>query len=131
MDFKSIVEGCRNAEPDKIRALYESYSDRMMKQCMSYVKSEDEAYDLFHDAFLLIVSKISQLKEPQKLESWMSTIVRNLALQHLRHKKKYIPGAEEIEIEEEVSSETYPPVPLEVLIHMINGLPNNTEKCSG
>lgn len=128
MDFKSIVEGCRNAEPDKIRALYESYSDRMMKQCMSYVKSEDEAYDLFHDAFLLIVSKISQLKEPQKLESWMSTIVRNLALQHLRHKKKYIPGAEEIEIEEEVSSETYPPVPLEVLIHMINGLPEQYGK---
>lgn len=64
MDFKSIVDGCRRVEPESIEALYVGWSDRIMRLCASYVRSEDEAYDLFHDAFIIIISKIGQLREP-------------------------------------------------------------------
>ena len=77
MDLKNIVEGCKSSEPESIKALYDLYSDVLMKQCMFYVKSENEAYDLFHDAFLIIISKIGQLRDPLKLEYWMISIVRN------------------------------------------------------
>lgn len=123
MDLKSIVEGCRNAEPESIEALYNAYSERLMKQCISYVRSEEDAYDLFHDAFLLIISKIGQLKNAEKLESWMNTIVRNLAFQHLRYKKRFMPGAEEMELKDETMIPAYPPVPFEVMMDMINDLP--------
>ena len=46
MDLKNIVEGCKSSEPESIKALYDLYSDVLMKQCMFYVKSENEAYDL-------------------------------------------------------------------------------------
>ena len=83
MDLKGIVKGCKSSELESIKALYELYSDALMRQCMFYVKSEDEAYDLFHDAFLIIISKIGQLRDPLKIESWMTSIVRNLALRFI------------------------------------------------
>ena len=59
---------------------------------MFYVKSEDEAYDLFQDVFQIIISKIGQLRDPLKIESWMTSIVRNLALQYLKERmlKNYL-----------------------------------------
>ena len=94
MDLKNIVEGCKSSEPESIKALYDLYSDVLMKQCMFYVKSENEAYDLFHDAFLIIISKIGQLRDPLKLEYWMISIVRNLALQYLKERKRNLPETE-------------------------------------
>lgn len=128
MDLKCIVSGCKNAEPESIKALYELYSDRLMRLCMAYVKSEDEAYDLFHDAFLIIISKISQLKDHRKLEAWMAVIVKNLALQHLKRRKKFVPAEERLDLGEDAYDEVYPPVPLKTLMQMVSSLPEQYGK---
>lgn len=123
MDLKNIVEGCKSSEPESIKALYDLYSDVLMKQCMYYVKSENEAYDLFHDAFLIIISKIGQLRDPMKLESWMISIVRNLALQYLKDRKRNLPETEMADVIDEAESPYYEPVPLDILMSMIDRLP--------
>ena len=123
MDLKNIVEGCKSSEPESIKALYDLYSDVLMKQCMFYVKSENEAYDLFHDAFLIIISKIGQLRDPLKLEYWMISIVRNLALQYLKDRKRNLPETEMADVIDEAESAYYEPVPLDILMSMIDRLP--------
>ena len=123
MDLKNIVEGCKSSEPESIKALYDLYSDVLMKQCMFYVKSENEAYDLFHDAFLIIISKIGQLRDPMKLESWMISIVRNLALQYLKDRKRNLPETEMADVIDEAESAYYEPVTLDILMSMIDRLP--------
>ena len=123
MDLKNIVEGCKSSEPESIKALYDLYSDVLMKQCMFYVKSENEAYDLFHDAFLIIISKIGQLRDPLKLEYWMISIVRNLALQYLKERKRNLPETEMADVIDEPESPYYEPVPLDILMSMIDRLP--------
>ena len=123
MDLKDIVKGCKSSEPESIRDLYDLYSDALMKQCMFYVKTEDEAYDLFHDAFLIIISKIGQLRDPLKIESWMTSIVRNLALQYLKDRKRYLPETESPDVIDEVETPYYQPVPLDVLMSLIDKLP--------
>lgn len=123
MDLKNIVEGCKSSEPESIKALYDLYSDVLMKQCMFYVKSENEAYDLFHDAFLITISKIGQLRDPMKLESWMISIVRNLALQYLKDRKRNLPETEMADVIDEAESPYYEPVPLDILMSMIDRLP--------
>ena len=100
-----------------------STSDVLMKQCMFYVKSENEAYDLFHDAFLIIISKIGQLRDPLKLEYWMISIVRNLALQYLKDRKRNLPETEMADVIDEAESAYYEPVPLDILMSMIDRLP--------
>ena len=123
MDLKGIVKGCKSAEPECIKALYELYSDALMKQCMFYVKAEDEARDLFHDAFLIIIFKIGQLRDPLKIESWMTSIVRNLALQYFKDRKRHFTGTELPDVIDETETPYYPPVPLDVLMSMIDKLP--------
>lgn len=123
MDLKDIVNGCKSSEPESIKALYDMYSDALMKQCMFYVKSKNEAYDLFYDAFLIIISKIGQLRDPLKLESWMTSIVRNLALQYLKERKRHLPETEIADIIDESETAYYQPVPLDVLMSMIDKLP--------
>lgn len=123
MDLKDIVEGCKSSEPESIKALYELYSDVLMKQCMFYVKSPNEAYDLFHDAFLIIISKIGQLRDPMKLEFWIISIVRNLALQYLKDRKRNLPETEMADVIDEDESPYYQPVPLDILMSLIDRLP--------
>ena len=123
MDLKDIVEGCKSSEPESIKALYDLYSDVLMKQCMFYVKSENEAYDLFHDAFLIIISKIGQLRDPMKLEFWIISIVRNLALQYLKDRKRNLPETEMADVIDEDESPYYQPVPLDILMSLIDRLP--------
>ena len=128
MDLKDIVRGCRSAEPESIKALYDLYSAKLMKQCLFYVKSPEEAQDLFHDSFLIIISKIGQLKNPMRMEAWMSSIVRNLALQYLRERKRQVSETDTSEVVDEEETAVYQPVPLEVLFSMINALPEQYGK---
>ena len=128
MDLKGIVKGCKSSELESIKALYELYSDALMRQCMFYVKSEDEAYDLFHDAFLIIISKIGQLRDPLRIESWMTSIVRNLALQYLKERKRQLPETDIADIIDEAEAPYYQPVPLDVLMSMIDKLPQQYGK---
>ena len=128
MDLNKIVNGCKSAEPDCIKALYDLYSDMLMRQCLLYVKSKDAAYDLFHDAFLIIISKIGQLRDPMKLNAWMTSIVRNLAIQYLRDRNKYVSEKEMTEAADEDVVPAYQPVPVEVLISMIDRLPEQYGK---
>ena len=123
MDLKGIVNGCRSAEPESIKALYDLYSDALMKQCLFYVRSKNEACDLFQDAFLIIISKIGQLRDPMRLEPWMKSIVRNLALQYLKDRKKHFPDTEVPDVIDEIEAPCYQPVPLDVLMSMIDRLP--------
>ncbi|MBE6232490.1 MAG: sigma-70 family RNA polymerase sigma factor [Bacteroidales bacterium] len=128
MDLKDIVRGCRSAEPESIKALYDLYSGKLMKKCLFYVRSQDEAHDLFHDSFLIIISKIGQLKDPMRLEAWMNSIVRNLALQYLKERNKLVPETEIPEMADEEENQAYEPVSSEVLISMINTLPGQYGK---
>ena len=46
------------------------------------------ADDLLHDAFLLIFSKIGELKDTSCTEAWMKTVTRRVALLYLRQQKQ-------------------------------------------
>ena len=56
--------------------------------CLSFVKNEAVADDLLHDAFLLIFSKIGELKDTSCTEAWMKTVTRRVALLYLRQQKQ-------------------------------------------
>jgi len=49
-----------------------------------YVKDEDVAQDILHDAFIIIFTSFGSLKNKTHPEGWMTTIVRNLCLKYLQ-----------------------------------------------
>jgi RNA polymerase sigma-70 factor (ECF subfamily) len=70
MDKRQLVDGCKRGDSASVEALYRSYSGKLMGICRHYVDSQEVAEDLLHDAFIVILSSIGQLKNPDKLDAW-------------------------------------------------------------
>lgn len=107
-----LLKRCKKGDKEALGLLYTTYSRRMMRVICYYISDLDAAQDILHDGFLIIFSRINQLRNAEKLEYWMGTIMKNLALQYLKEQdfiqllpEEYdtpdIPGLEEsITIEE-------------------------------
>lgn len=78
------IDACKQGDRRALGELYAAYSRKLLGICRYYVKDESVVEDILHDAFIIIFSSISTLKDEAKLEGWMITIVRNLCLKHLQ-----------------------------------------------
>ena len=99
MDKRQLVDGCKRGDPASAEALYRGYSGKLMGICRHYVDSQDVAEDLLHDAFVVILSSIGRLRNPEKLEVWMGVIVKNLAIDYLKESQHFTHPEEDIDIE--------------------------------
>ena len=64
------------------RRFYITYTPILIKFILRYVSDTSVAEDILHDGFIIIFSHLKSLKKPEKLEQWMKTIMKNLALAH-------------------------------------------------
>lgn len=78
------IDACKQGDRRALGELYAAYSRKLLGICRYYVKDESVVEDILHDAFIIIFSSISTLKDEAKLEGWMITIVRNLCLKYLQ-----------------------------------------------
>lgn len=83
-DLIELLERCKKGDKEALGLLYTTYSRRMMRVICHYVPDLDTAQDILHDGFLIIFSRINQLRNAEKLEYWMGTIMKNLALRYLK-----------------------------------------------
>ena len=79
-----LLKRCKKGDKEALGLLYTTYSRRMMRVICHYIPDLDAAQDILHDGFLIIFSRINQLRNAEKLEYWMGTIMKNLALQYLK-----------------------------------------------
>jgi RNA polymerase sigma-70 factor (ECF subfamily) len=96
--------------------------------CRHYVDSQEVAEDLLHDAFVVILSSIGQLRNPEKLEAWMSVIVKNLAIDFLKESQHFTHPEEDIDIEDVPEETLYPVPPYDDLVALIDRLPEQYGK---
>ena len=83
MDKIAFIDLCKKGDEQALSLLYETYSGKMMKICLCYVSDRQIAQDLLHDGFILIFTSIETLRNPDKLESWMGMIMKNISLRYL------------------------------------------------
>lgn len=69
--------------------MYDKYSAQMYSVCLRYGKSQDDANDIFQQAFFLVYKNIHQLKNPKALSGWVKTIFVNAALAHNKKNSQY------------------------------------------
>ena len=94
-----IIDGCIQENPFFQELLYNKYASRLLGQCLRYSKSEAEAEDVFHEAFVKIFLNIGKFRRESSLETWMRRIMTNTALKQL---KKAINRYDHVDIEEAV-----------------------------
>ena len=90
MDIGAIVADCKNGNSDAFGILYRTFSLPMMGVIGYYIHNQDVAKDILHDGFIVAYTSIASLKEGAKVESWLTTIMKNLSLQYLRKEADHI-----------------------------------------
>ncbi len=84
MSNAQIVEGCRRRDAKAQRALYDATAPMALGVCMRYAANRDEAQDLMQDAYIKVFERIGQLRDADRLEAWVYSIMVNTGVQHCR-----------------------------------------------
>ena len=124
------IDACKNGDKEALGELYTTYANRLLGVCRHYVKDDNSAHDILHDAFIIIFMSIQDLKDESKLEGWMITIVRNLSLKYLKStdKRNFPLSQLDIDFAVDESSDLDKSIELEVLLSAIENLPKGNRE---
>ncbi|MEU6074773.1 sigma-70 family RNA polymerase sigma factor [Micromonospora sp. NPDC047074] len=90
-DDIALVEAVRRGERAGLEGMYRRYADRLYTYARTMLREPEAAADAVHDAFLTASQRIDQLREPDRLRSWLYAIVRNECLRQLRERSRSLP----------------------------------------
>ena len=71
--------------------IYERYGDRVYDLCFAMLQSGDDAADAYQDTFLTAAHKLDQLRDTERLRSWLYSVARNQCRARLRARKRSTP----------------------------------------
>ena len=120
MQLRHIAQRCQQGDREAFALLYTATREQLRAVCLRYVSDEAVADDLLHDAFLLIISRIGELKDTARVSAWMTAVTRNVALLYLRQQKGHVPLNEA----SQVAVTAPPPLSLDELMAFVDALPN-------
>ncbi|SCL67538.1 sigma-70 family RNA polymerase sigma factor [Micromonospora peucetia] len=90
-DDTALVEAVRRGERAGLEGMYRRYADRLYTYARTMLREPEAAADAVHDAFLTASQRIGQLREPDRLRSWLYAIVRTECLRQLRERSRSLP----------------------------------------
>ncbi|RLK12083.1 RNA polymerase sigma factor (sigma-70 family) [Micromonospora sp. M71_S20] len=90
-DDTALVEAVRRGDRAGLEGMYRRYADRLYTYARTMLREPEAAADAVHDAFLTASQRIGQLREPDRLRSWLYAIVRNECLRQLRERSRSLP----------------------------------------
>lgn len=126
MNIKDLVDLCQKGDEQALSLLYMNYSGKMMKICLRYISDPTIAQDLLHDGFIIIFTSICSLRNPEKLESWMKKIIKNITLRYLSQTSTITNiSLTDISEEEEPSENPFSPdsISYNQMLDMVENLP--------
>ena len=122
---EELLNGLRKGKRSTQLSFYKRFAPAMMKICMRYCNSREDAIEVLNDAFLSIFQSIPNYKPTGSLVAWMSTIVRRKAIDHLRRRKVlFVEFDYKAESETRIEPEAINAVNFNHLLSLIQKLPN-------
>jgi RNA polymerase sigma-70 factor (ECF subfamily) len=122
--LEELIRGCRKNNSLAQRELFERYSSRMLGICRRYINNLGDAEDIMINGFMKIFDKIGQYTGAGSFEGWMSRIMVNESLTHIRRNRNM---SVEVSIEKAVHepdySSTLDHMETEQLLKLIDGMP--------
>lgn len=101
------------------KALFESFSPKMIAIAKSYVGNLHEAEDIVLQAFYTCFTKIDECKDQTKFGGWIRSIVVNEAINVLRKKKNILFVDFDTQLLEEVLDEEEENIPIPIDINQL------------
>jgi RNA polymerase sigma-70 factor (ECF subfamily) len=126
-DLDKYIRLCIKNDREGQLKIYQLFSPVLYGICLKYMRNEDDAKDVFQEAFVIVFQKIGQYKFEGSFEGWLKRIFINKLIETLNKKKKesffldvFDPDTDFVE-EEELD---IAPVEQEKLLEYIRDLPD-------
>lgn len=85
---KQVIEGCLKGDRLSQQALYNRFAGKMLALCKRYLKDMEHAEDAFQEAFVKVFNNLKKFSFQSSLETWMTRIFINEAINKLRAEKR-------------------------------------------
>lgn len=96
--IRFLYRGCKGeavvinpSKMDRVRKLYETYSDTVFRMAVMYLKSEQEAYDVVQEVFLKLLNRDIRFQDEEHEKRWLLRVAMNCCKDVLKshwHKKR-------------------------------------------
>ena len=84
IDNRILVERCRKGDKEAMNLLYTRFAPRMLSLIQRYVDDPNDAQDILHDGFIIAFTRLESLRDSDRVDYWLATIMRNLSLKFLK-----------------------------------------------
>lgn len=74
---------------DLFNLLYERYSDKVYRKCISFVKDPDIAKDMVQDVLLKVFTKLNKFKGKSRFSTWLYAITYNYCVEYYRKNNRF------------------------------------------
>lgn len=91
VDDRAVVAALVSGDPRGLDGAYRAYADRLYTYCRGMLRDADAAADAVHDTFILAGQRAGQLRDPDRLRSWLYAVARNECLRILRRRGRHVP----------------------------------------
>ena len=126
-DLEKYIKKCIKNDREAQLKIYQLFSPVLYGICLKYMKNEDDAKDVFQEAFVIVFQKMSQYTFEGSFEGWLKRIFINKLIETLNKKKKesffldvFDPDTDFVE-EEDLDIQ---PIEQEKLLEYIRDLPD-------
>ena len=94
----------RKESEQEIREIYEKYASLVHNRCLSFLKSEDEAWDATQEVFMKLIESLPSIKKKGSILSWLYKTATNYCISLLR-KKPSLPFDEKLHSRTDIGAE--------------------------
>lgn len=113
-------------DKEALNLFYIRFAPRMLSVIRCYISNTKDAEDILHDGFIVALTRLGSLRDPDRVDYWLATIMKNLSLQflHSQDVAQMLHDLPEIEDTPELESV----IDLDVLESLIKKLPEGYQK---
>ena len=89
MSDEEVIELILNkGKTNLFGVLYDRYSDKVYRKCLSFEKDKDVALDLSHDILIKVFLQLSKFEGRSRFSTWLYSISYNYCIEYTRKKNR-------------------------------------------
>ncbi len=110
--MKLLSLGTKKKEKEVKKYIVDN-KESLYRFAYTYVRNEDDALDIVHDAICKSLTNVDSLKDINSIKPWIYKIVANTAIDYIRKNSKYVIGSDDLNLEESAEYDTYEDIDLQ------------------
>ncbi|MFT5723032.1 MAG: RNA polymerase sigma factor (sigma-70 family) [Bacteroidia bacterium] len=87
---QDIISACIDNDSRAQKILFENYAPKMLGVCARYCSNMEDAKDALHEGFIKVFQRIEKFKGTSTLETWMTRLMINTAIDQFKKSTKYL-----------------------------------------